>query len=230
MRSSVAIRDQLLQGTKVSYGGTAAFNTSVGDKARADARIILEGIKNTTTQTRTSEANYVVWQKMVNQGSTAETLVMPSFTGPNKPVFSAPGGLTVQIPDGNFKSQIQTLSTQPGMSYLNDLAARKDVNWQPVKLAYDTWNYQQSGLTPAGTALVAVAVTWAMGPGGAGVIGNATTTAGMMSNAALASLASQAAISFINNKGGHWQDPQRDGQQPNRQGHHCNGANGGGVG
>ncbi len=193
--------DQLLQGTKVSYGGSAAFNGGVGEKARADARIILEGIKNTTTQTRTSEANYVVWQKMVNQGSTAETLAMPSFTGPNKPVFSAPGGLTVQIPDGNFKSQIQTLSTQPGMSYLNDLAARKDVNWQPVKLAYDTWNYQQSGLTPAGAALVAVAVTWAMGPGGAGVIGNATTTAGMMGNAALASLASQAAISFINNKG-----------------------------
>ena len=61
--------NQLLQGTKVSYGGTAAFNAGVGEKARADARIILEGIKNTTTQTRTSEANYVVWQKMVNQGN-----------------------------------------------------------------------------------------------------------------------------------------------------------------
>ena len=193
--------NQLLQGTKVSYGGTAAFNAGVGEKVRADARIILEGIKNTTTQTRTSEANYVVWQRQVNQGSTAETLALPSFTGPNKPVFSAPGGLTVQIADGNFKSQIQTLGQQPGMSYLNDLAARKDVNWQPVKLAYDQWNYQQEGLTPAGAALVAVAVTWAMGPGGTGVIGNATTTAGMMSNAALASLASQAAISFINNKG-----------------------------
>jgi filamentous hemagglutinin len=71
----------------------------VGEKARAVARIILEGIKNTTKQTRTHEANYVVWQKMVNQGSTAETLALPSFTGPNKPVFSAPGGLSVQIPD-----------------------------------------------------------------------------------------------------------------------------------
>jgi hypothetical protein len=30
----------------------------------------------------------------------------------------------VQIPDGNFKSQIQSLSQQPGMGYLNDLAAR----------------------------------------------------------------------------------------------------------
>jgi hypothetical protein len=35
--------------------GTAAFNTGVGEKARADARIILKGIQNSTTQTRTSQ-------------------------------------------------------------------------------------------------------------------------------------------------------------------------------
>lgn len=193
--------NQLLQGTKVSYGGTAAFNAGVGEKARADARIILEGIKNTTTQTRTSEANYVVWQKMVNQGSTAETLAMPSFTGPNKPVFSAPGGLTVQIPDGNFKSQIQTLSQQPGMSYLYDLAARKDVNWQPVKLAYDAWNYQQEGLTPAGAALLSVAVAWATAGQGAALMGTTGATTSAVANAAFSSLAAQASISFVNNKG-----------------------------
>lgn len=193
---------QLLQGTKVSYGGSASFEAGVGEKARADARIVLEGMKNSVTQTRTREANYVVWQKLANSGSVTETLVLPSFTGPTTPKFSAPGGLSVQLPAGSdFKSQIQTLAAQPGMGYLNALTQRSDVNWQPVKLAYEQWDYKQSGLTPAGAALVAVVVTWAMGPGGAGIIGNATTTAGMMSNAALASLASQAAISFINNKG-----------------------------
>jgi hypothetical protein len=53
----------------------------------------------------------------------------------------------VQIPDGDFKSQINTLSQQPGMGYLNELAARSDVNWQPVKLAHESWNYQHQGLT-----------------------------------------------------------------------------------
>ena len=130
-----------------------------------------------------------------------DTLSYGYIAALNRPNFSAPGGITVQIPAGQFRSQITTLSQQPGMGYLNDLAARSDVNWQPVKLAYDSWDYKQEGLTPAGAALVAVAVTWAMGPGGAGIIGNATTTAGMMANAALASLASQASISFINNKG-----------------------------
>lgn len=97
---------------------------------------------------------------------TTQTLTLPSFTGATKPVFSAPGGISVQIPEGDFKTQITNLSSQPGMGYLNDLAAREDVNWQPVKLAFEQWNYKQEGLTPAGAALLAAAVAWAMPAGG----------------------------------------------------------------
>jgi large exoprotein involved in heme utilization and adhesion len=161
----------------------------------------LEGVKTEVYKQRTKESNYVLWQKQLNQGSRTETLALPSFTGTINTPFKAPGGISVQIPEGDFRSQIATLSQQPGMGYLNELAARSDVNWQPVKLAHDKWDYKQEGLTPAGAALVAVAVAWAMGPGGAGIISNATTTAGMMGSAALASLGSQAAISLINNKG-----------------------------
>jgi filamentous hemagglutinin len=39
--------NQLLQGTQVNAGGGYAFNGGVGEKARADARIILEGVKTT---------------------------------------------------------------------------------------------------------------------------------------------------------------------------------------
>lgn len=193
--------NQLLQGTRVSYGGHANFQAGVGEKARSDARIILEGLKNSVYQQRTQKSDYLVWQELANNGSYIETLAMPSFSGPRLPVFSAPGGLTVQIPAGELRTQIQALAQQPGMAYLNTLAQRNDVNWQPVKLAYDQWNYRQSGLTPAGAALVAIAVTWALGPGGASVIGNAATTTAVMTDAALASLASQASISLINNKG-----------------------------
>lgn len=121
--------NQLLQGTYVSYGTGASFQPGVGEKARADARIILEGIKNSVLEQRTKDANYVVWQKKIDQGSFTETLVMPSFHGPKAPEFKGP--VLAQIPAGEFKTQIQTLSQQPGMGYLNDLAARSDVNWQP---------------------------------------------------------------------------------------------------
>jgi filamentous hemagglutinin len=88
------------------------------------------------------------------------------------------------------------------MSYLNELAARTDVNWQPVKLAHDQWNFQQEGLTPAGAALVAVAVAWAMPVGaGANLVGAKGAATSAMANAAFASLAAQASITLINNKG-----------------------------
>ena len=99
---------------------------------------------------------------------------LPSFAGGG--TFSVPGGISVQIPDGELKGQIQSLSAQPGMGYLNDLVARKDVNWQAVQLAHDQWSYSQSGLTPAGAALLAVAVTWAAGGMGAKLIGGTVTT------------------------------------------------------
>ena len=220
--------NQLLQGTQVSAGGGYAFNGGVGEKARADARIILEGVVSTVQQSRTAKSDAVVWQSTSDSGSNTQTLALPTFAGGG--TFSAPGGLSVQIPEGDFKTQVQTLSQQPGMGYLNDLAARKDVDWQRVKLANDQWNYSQSGLTPAGAALIGLAVAMATGGAGAGLVGTTTTTvttvggvttttaittlgsttlavngvatvAGTMANAAFTSLAAQASITLINNKG-----------------------------
>lgn len=126
-------------------------------------------------------------------------MMLPSFTGPQRPVFNAPGGLMVQVPAGELTSQIQTLSQQPGMGYLSELTQRTDVNWQPVKLAYDQWSYEQEGLTPAGAALLSVAVAWATGGMGADLLGqalgtNLTGASALMANAAFTSLAAQASI------------------------------------
>jgi hypothetical protein len=168
----------LLQGTQVRAGAGYAINAGVGEGARTDARIILEGVKTTVQQSRTAKSDYVVWQSMSGSGSTTETLALPSFAGGG--TFSAPGGISVQIPEGDFKSQITSLSSQPGMGYLNDLAARKDVNWQAVKLAHDQWSYSQSGLTPAGAALLGVAVAWATGGMGASMLGTTGTATSAM--------------------------------------------------
>jgi len=117
-----------------------------------------------------------------------------SYRGDN---YSDAGG----IPAGDFKTQIQSLSQQPGMAYLQTLTTRSDVNWQPVKLAHDQWRYDQQGLTPAGAALLSVAVAWATGGMGAGLVGTTGTTTSLMANAAFSSLASQASITLINNRG-----------------------------
>lgn len=197
----------LLQGTVFQTSLTGANITAgVGPNARADAQIILEGITRTVTESKTKESNYVVWQRQLGSGSTVETMTLPSFTGPQRPVFNAPGGLMVQVPAGELSSQIQTLSQQPGMGYLTELSQRSDVDWQPVKLAFDQWSYKQEGLTPAGAALLGAAVAWATGGMGADLLGqalgtNLTGASALAANAAFTSLAAQASITFVNNKG-----------------------------
>ena len=188
-----------MQGTQVRANGGYSINAGVGEGARADTHIILKGMRTTVQQSRTSKSDYVFWQSMSGSGSTTQTLALPSFAGGG--TFSAPGGISVQIPDGNFKSQITSLSQQPGMGYLNDLAARKDVNWQAVKLANDQWNYSHQGLTPAGAALIGLAVALATGGTGASLIGTTGTVSTAAVNAAFTSLAAQASITLINNKG-----------------------------
>jgi filamentous hemagglutinin len=191
--------DTLLQGTQVSAAGGYAFAAGVGEKARSDARIILEGVKTTVQESKTAKSDYVVWQKQSGSGSTTQTMALPSFAGGG--TFTAPGGILVQVPDGDFKSQIQSLSSQPGMGYLNDLTARKDVNWQAVKLAHDQWSYSQEGLTPAGAALIGLAVAMATGGAGASLLGTTGAVSTAAANAAFTSLAAQASITLINNKG-----------------------------
>jgi filamentous hemagglutinin len=73
----------------------------VGDNARADAKIILVGIKKTVVESSTKESNYVVWQRKMGSGSTIETLTMPQFSGPVAPVFNGP--VLAQIPEGDSR-------------------------------------------------------------------------------------------------------------------------------
>lgn len=200
--------DTRLQGTvfETSLSG-ATIQAGVGPQARPDAKIILEGAQNTLSVTRSSESKSIVWQKIANSGSVDQTLTMPTFFGPKPPSFSAPGGLAAHIPAGELRQQIQNLSSQPGLGYLQVLAERKDIQWQPIQLMHEKWDYKHEGLTAEGAALVAIAVAVATGPGGVATLSGVATSAGLsgtyatMATAAMASLASQASVHFINNKG-----------------------------
>ncbi|WP_373814263.1 DUF637 domain-containing protein, partial [Neisseria dentiae] len=135
-------------------------------------------------------------------GSTVETLKLPSFEGPELPKLTAPGGYIADIPKGNLKAEIEKLAKQPEYAYLKKLQTAKNVDWQQVQLAYDKWDYKQEGLTGAGAAIIALAVAAVTGGVGAGLIGAAQgTTSAALANAAFTSLATQASISLINNKG-----------------------------
>ncbi|HIE2057212.1 TPA: hemagglutinin, partial [Neisseria meningitidis] len=145
--------DTKLQGTQfeTTLGG-ATIRAGVGEQARADAKIILEGIKTTIHNETVSSSKSALWQKQAGRGSNIETLQLPSFTGPVAPVLTAPGGYIADIPKGNLKTEIETLTKQPEYAYLKQLQVAKNINWNQVQLAYDRWDYKQEGLTEAGAA------------------------------------------------------------------------------
>ncbi|HEZ0009069.1 TPA: S-layer family protein [Neisseria meningitidis] len=194
--------DAKLQGTQfeTTLGG-AAIRAGVGDQARADAKIILEGIKSSVRTETVSSSKSALWQKQAGRGSNIETLQLPSFTGSVAPVLSAPGGYIVDIPKGNLKTEIEKLAKQPEYAYLKQLQTAKNVDWKQVQLVYDKWDYKAEGLTGAGAAIIALAVTVVTSGAGTGAVLGLNGAAAAATDAAFASLASQASVSFINNKG-----------------------------
>lgn len=130
----------------------------------------------------------------------------------------------------DLRAQAKMLAQQPGLAWLGELADRPDVDWQKVELINQQWDHKQSGLTQEGGAVIAIAVaivTWGWGSALAGTTvaaegaaAGATTTlggitlssttaagvttytaAGAALNAGFTTLATQASISLINNKG-----------------------------
>ena len=114
----------------------------------------------------------------------------------------------------DLQSQAQALAQQPGLAWLGELSQRKDVDWQQIELASQSWDYKRAGLTKEGAAVVVIVVTvltagWGSGLGG--VVGGGveaatgSAVAGAVASAATAAavttLASQAAVSLINNQG-----------------------------
>ncbi|ENV08012.1 hypothetical protein F966_03872 [Acinetobacter higginsii] len=189
------------------------FNYLEGAEIKAGETISLQTASKLVEETLNKTSNSVVWQSMQDKGSITETAKLPSFNGPVTPTFIAKGGLTVQVPvvsgqNNDVRAEVIKLSNQPGNEYLKGLIARKDVNWEAVKLAQENWDYKQQGLTGAGAAIIAIIVVAVTAGAGATVVaalgGTATTLGGsavVMSQAAITTLATQASVSLLNNGG-----------------------------
>jgi large exoprotein involved in heme utilization and adhesion len=132
-----------------------------------------------------------LWQKQEGSGRTEQTAVMTQLDGAvtfaeglqiavDVPQVQAQGQTQTQaqrLTGTNLQRQIEQLSGQSGLGYLQQLQNNPAVKFTEVKLAVDSWSYKQQGLTEAGAALVAIAVAVATGGAGAGLVGTTTATA-----------------------------------------------------
>jgi Possible hemagglutinin (DUF637)/Hemagglutinin repeat len=202
-----------LQGAEVQTKDIAF----VKNNAHGAGELILGGSMDTTQTSHTEkDVTAGVYQEAKGQGSAVQTLNQTSLKG--NVTFDSALKITAQIPDSKggqqLKTQLQALAQQgSGLDYLNQLAANPNVKWDQVAQANEHWSYDQAGLTPAGAALLSIAVAAYTGGMGAEMLGGtaATTTsaATLMGsttlatavNAGFASLASQAAVAMVNNGG-----------------------------
>ena len=102
--------------------------------------------------------------------------------------------------------QLETLAKQPGQEWIAQLAKQNNVKYNEVKLAAEHWDYSHEGLTPEAAAVVVVVVAYftagaASGAGTSVAGATGSAAAGAATTAAVSTLASQAAVSFLNNKG-----------------------------
>jgi filamentous hemagglutinin family protein len=189
-----------LRGTVVEAQEIAFVQT---DPAK-QGQLILGGSTNTTQTSHTEKTETAgVWQEQKGNGQTTQTLIQTQLKGNVQ--FDAALKITAQIPDTAggqvLKTQINTLVSQgTGLDYLTQLSTNPSVQWDKVTLAHENWRYDQAGLTPAGAALLTVAVAVATGGAGATLTGTAGATGAAMS-AGYTALMSQAAVSFANNGG-----------------------------
>ncbi|WNO04236.1 DUF637 domain-containing protein [Rhodoferax mekongensis] len=204
-----------LRGTEVEAPQIAFVKTDPSKKGE----LILGGSTNTTQTSHTEKTETAgVYQEMKGHGSTTQTLNQTSLKG--NVTFDSALKISAQIPDTKggqtLKSQINALVDQSGgtgLEYLNQLVSNPNVQWDKVALAQEKWSYDQAGLTPAGAALLTIAVAAYTGGMGSQLLGgtaatttSAATLAGSTTlatavNAGFASLASQAAVSLVNNGG-----------------------------
>ncbi|WP_171259238.1 DUF637 domain-containing protein, partial [Acinetobacter baumannii] len=173
--STESKNDTVFVGTEFDY----MKNASV----KAGGQIAFLGASETISQALKVEKSNIVWQSMQDKGSITETTKLPNFNGPIPPTFKASGGLIVQVPiisnkNNDIRAEVINLANQPGNEYLKGFIARKDVNWEAVKLAQENWDYKSQGLTAAGAAIIVIIVTIAtMGSGTAAAAGAAGGTA-----------------------------------------------------
>ncbi|NFV79200.1 DUF637 domain-containing protein, partial [Magnetospirillum aberrantis] len=107
---------------------------------------------------------------------------------------------------GCLQSTVAALAAQPETAWMAEVAARDDLRWTMVQEAHDHWDYKSQGLSPAGAAILSIAVmvaTQGMGVEALGALGveGVTGTSAAMVNAGFSSLVAQASVSLVNNRG-----------------------------
>ncbi|MEC6746893.1 DUF637 domain-containing protein, partial [Pseudomonas qingdaonensis] len=165
----------------------------------------------------------LAWTSAKGKGQTDETLRQTQMVANGELMIKAVNGLKIDIRDVDQKTVSQTIDAMvqadPKMAWLKTAEQQGDVDWRKVKELHDSWDYKHSGMGVASQLIVAILVTYITAGAASGAIaaaGTGTSMAGataaatagasagwanVAGTAILSGMASNAAISTINNRG-----------------------------
>ena len=209
-------KDVTAQGTTITAGGNVSLvsqgdMTLKGSDIQAGETLSLDtdGMLKLLTATdehfyRKDEKKSGVMVKMSGNGTNSTAERQNQLDGADINI-SAGQGVLLQVgqKEGeSLQARLDTLATQPGMAWVEQVRSMPGMKMEAVQEAYEQWNYSQQSLSPVASAIIAIALAVATGGAGALAMGAAEGTAtAAMANAAFSTLVSQATISTINNGG-----------------------------
>ena len=213
--SLVSGGDQLYQRAKLESGNDMAI-TSGG-------AVTFEAVKDLHQESHEKSKGDLAWTSAKGKGNTDETLRQSELVAQGELAIKAVDGLKIDIRQVNQNTVSQTIDAMvqadPSLAWIKQMEQRGDVDWREVKELHDSFKYSNSGLGAGAQIVIAIIVTYftmgaasgaiaAAGTGtsmaGATAAATATSAAGWANAAGsvvLAGMASNGAISTINNRG-----------------------------
>ncbi|MBQ4680074.1 filamentous hemagglutinin N-terminal domain-containing protein [Aeromonas dhakensis] len=209
-------KDVTAQGTTITAGGNVSLasqgdmtlkgsDIQAGETLSVDTDDMLKLLTATDEHFyRKDEKKSGVMVKMSGNGTNSTAERQNQLDGADININAGQGVLLQvgQKEGESLQARLDTLATQPGMAWVEQVRSMPGVKMEAVQEAYEQWNYSQQSLSPIASAIIAIALAAATGGAGALALGAVEGTAtAAMANAAFSTLVSQATISTINNGG-----------------------------
>ncbi|MCP2052741.1 UNVERIFIED_ORG: hypothetical protein J3D59_002601 [Pseudomonas fluorescens] len=207
--------DQKYQAAKLDSGGDIAIVSG--------GAVTFEAVKDLHDESHTKSKGDLAWTSSKGKGNTDETLRQTQMVAEGNVVIKAVDGLKIDIKQIDQNTVSQTIDAMvkadPQLAWLKEAEKRGDVDWRQVKELHESFKYSNSGLGAGAQIIIAIIVTYftmgaasgaiaAAGTGtsmaGATAAATATSAAGWANAAGsvvLGGMASNGAISTINNRG-----------------------------
>ncbi|RZI73484.1 MAG: filamentous hemagglutinin N-terminal domain-containing protein [Pseudomonas sp.] len=209
-------------------GGDQLYQRAKLDSANdltiaSDGAVTFEAVKDLHQESHEKSKGDLAWTSAKGKGNTDETLRQSELKAQGELAIKAVDGLRIDVRQVNQNTVSQTIDAMvqadPSLAWIKQMEQRGDVDWREVKELHDSFKYSNSGLGAGAQIVIAIIVTYftmgaatgaiaAAGTGtsmaGATAAATATSAAGWANAAGsvvLGGMASNGAISTINNRG-----------------------------